>query len=102
MRIKREDDIVPDTSALCGFAIAMLLIIVLCWTLMCSVGGDATLFEGGAFSHEVRVAALRRLRCGTVALLHAAVSLDGVAEAAQCRTNIGVVRIALCKFLEVG
>ena len=51
MRIKREDDIVPDTSALCGFAIAMLLIIVLCWTLMCSVGCDATLFEGGAFPH---------------------------------------------------
>ena len=47
---KCDLDIVSDYAALRGFAVAMLLVVVFCWTLMCSVHGDAMPFQAGAMS----------------------------------------------------
>ena len=47
---KCDLDIVSDRAALRGFAVAMLLVLVFCWTLMCSVHGDAMPFQAGAIS----------------------------------------------------
>lgn len=47
---KCDLDIVSDRAALRGFAVAMLLVLVFCWTLMCSVDGDAMPFQAGAMS----------------------------------------------------
>ena len=47
---KCDLDIVSDRAALRGFAVAMLLVVVFCWTLMCSVHGDAMPFQAGAMS----------------------------------------------------
>ena len=47
---KCDLDIVSDHAALRGFAVAMLLVLVFCWTLMCSVHGDAMPFQAGAMS----------------------------------------------------
>ncbi len=47
---KCDLDIVSDRAALRGFAVAMLLVLVFCWTLMCSVLCDAMPFQAGAMS----------------------------------------------------
>ncbi|MBQ4385288.1 MAG: hypothetical protein II823_05135, partial [Kiritimatiellae bacterium] len=47
---KCDLDIVSDRAALRGFAVAMLLVFVFCWTLMCSVRCDAMPFQAGAMS----------------------------------------------------
>lgn len=47
---KCDLDIVSDRAALRGFAIAMLLVLVFCWTLMGSVLCDAMPFQTGAMS----------------------------------------------------
>lgn len=47
---KCDLDIVSDRAALRGFAIAMLLVLVFCWTLMGSVLCDAVPFQTGAMS----------------------------------------------------
>ena len=47
---KCDLDIVSDRAALRGFAIAMLLVLVFCWTLMCELGCDAMPLQAGAMS----------------------------------------------------
>jgi hypothetical protein len=47
---KCDLDIVSDRAALRGFAVAMLLVLVFCWTLMGSVLCDAMPFLAGAMS----------------------------------------------------
>ena len=47
---KCDLDIVSDRAALRGFAVAMLLVFVFCWTLMCSVLCNAMPFQAGAMS----------------------------------------------------
>lgn len=47
---KCDLDIVSDRAALRGFAVAMLLVFVFCWTLMGSVLCDAVPFQAGAMS----------------------------------------------------
>jgi len=46
---KCDLDIVSDRAALRGFAVAMLFVLVFCWTLMCS-DCDAMPFQAGAIS----------------------------------------------------
>jgi ABC-type xylose transport system permease subunit len=46
---KCDLDIVSDRAALRGFAVAMLLVFVFCWTLMCS-DYDAMPFQAGVMS----------------------------------------------------
>ena len=47
---KCDLDIVSDRAALRGFAIAMLLVSVFCWTLMGELGCDAMPLQAGAMS----------------------------------------------------
>ena len=47
---KCDLDIVSDRAALRGFAVAMLLVLVFCWTLMCELGCDAMPLQAGAMS----------------------------------------------------
>ena len=47
---KCDLDIVSDRAALRGFAIAMLLVLVFCWTLMGALGCDAMPLQAGAMS----------------------------------------------------
>ena len=47
---KCDLDILSDRAALRGFAVAMLLVLVFCWTLMCMVGCDAVPLQAGAMS----------------------------------------------------
>ena len=47
---KCDLDIVSDRAALRGFAIAMLLVLVFCWTLMGELGCDAMPLQAGAMS----------------------------------------------------
>ena len=47
---KCDLDIVSDRAALRGFAIAMLLVLVFCWTLMGGLGCDAMPLQAGAMS----------------------------------------------------
>ena len=47
---KCDLDIVSDRAALRGFAVAMLLVFVFCWTLMCELGCDAMPLQAGAMS----------------------------------------------------
>ena len=49
-RRKCDLDIVSDRAALRGFAVAMLLVFVFCWTLMGTVGCDAMPLQAGAMS----------------------------------------------------
>jgi hypothetical protein len=59
---KCDLDIVSDRAALRGFAVAMLLLFVFCWTLMCSVHGDAMPFQAGAMSCLVVVGSVVAIR----------------------------------------
>ena len=47
---KCDLDIVSDRASLRGFAVAMLLVLVFCLTLMCEVGCDAMPLQAGAMS----------------------------------------------------
>ena len=47
---KCDLDIVSDRAALRGFAVAMLFVLVFCWTLMGTVGCDAMPLQAGAMS----------------------------------------------------
>ena len=47
---KCDLDIVSDRAALRGFAVAMLLVLVFCWTLMGELGCDAMPLQAGAMS----------------------------------------------------
>ena len=47
---KCDLDIVSDRASLRGFAVAMLLVLVFCLTLMCEIGCDAMPLQAGAMS----------------------------------------------------
>ncbi len=59
---KCDLDIVSDRAALRGFAVAMLLVLVFCWTLMCELGCDAMPLQAGAMSCLVVVGSVFAIR----------------------------------------